>query len=532
MKNYYSSKSLCDVATPASLEEKKKLRKELRRSDLVFLSIAAIVGIDTLGIVSSQGGQALIWLLISAVTYFIPYGLLTAELGSSFTQEGGVYGWCKLAGGRFYAAITSTLYWISNPLWLGGTLSVTAMITIKTLWFRNAAIKLGGTSFTDALFMIAIGLVFIWGTMWCAIASLRIGKWLTIIGSYVKLALLVLFLFLVLTYAFSGHAAGAYITLSNLTPTTDILAIVSGILPALVFNWGGFEVQSGAGDEMRQPQHDVPFSILRSGAVALVAYAILIAAVIFILPKSQLANASSFLATFQIVVGSLPGPFAIIVALAIIVTLASNGGAWIIGADRVYAIAALDGAGPFQLGRFSTKYGTPMRVNLISGCVATLAMIGAILVSEQSGGNTSTLFTLVLGFTLSTTTLSYVLIFPAFLLLRYKYPSVPRPYRVPGGMLGVWIVTALPFAYAALASYFTLIPTDETVHSSGVSRMTYEFTTFVPLAMIILLTIVFYVWGRAQTHNHDIVVESPSPQDKEEAASVHVSGADSSVTSI
>ena len=43
-------------------------------------------------------------------------------------------------------------------------------------------------------------------------------------------------------------------------------------------------------------------------------------------------------------------------------------------------------------------------------------------------------------------------------MLRYKYPDVPRTYRVPGGMIGAWIVTLLPFAYAAIASYFILIP--------------------------------------------------------------------------
>ena len=83
----------------------------------------------------------------------------------------------------------------------------------------------------------------------------------------------------------------------------------------------------------------------------------------------------------------------------------------------------------------------------------------------------------VLGFVISTTTFSYVLIFPAFLVLRYKYPKLRRPYKVPGGMIGAWIVTLLPFAYAALASYVILVPTDATVSNyTGISRTTYELT--------------------------------------------------------
>src|SRR5437588_12481489 len=123
------------VTTQAALTEKKKLRKELHSFDLIFFSVAAIIGLDTLGAFASNGGQALTWLLISAVTFLLPYGLLTAELGSTFTQEGGVYEWCKMAGGRFFASFAAMLYWISNPLWVGGTLAVTAIAAIKTFWF-------------------------------------------------------------------------------------------------------------------------------------------------------------------------------------------------------------------------------------------------------------------------------------------------------------------------------------------------------------------------------------------------------------
>src|SRR5712692_7651583 len=126
--------SIREVTTSATLEEKKKLKKEFKLFDMIFITVAAIIGIDTLGAVSSNGAQALTWLLISAVTFLIPYGLLTAELGSTFTQEGGVYEWCKLAGGRYFAALGAMLYWISNPLWVGGSLSVGAIAAIKLLW--------------------------------------------------------------------------------------------------------------------------------------------------------------------------------------------------------------------------------------------------------------------------------------------------------------------------------------------------------------------------------------------------------------
>ena len=101
--------------------------------DMIFYTVSALIGLDTLGAFSANGEQALTWLIIAAITFLLPYGLLTAELGSTFTQEGGMYEWCKLAGGRLFAAIGAMLYRISNPLWVGGSLAVGAIAAIKLL---------------------------------------------------------------------------------------------------------------------------------------------------------------------------------------------------------------------------------------------------------------------------------------------------------------------------------------------------------------------------------------------------------------
>ncbi|HEX7733549.1 MAG TPA: APC family permease [Ktedonobacteraceae bacterium] len=503
--------SIREVTTSATLEEKKKLRKEFRYFDMIFYTVAGIIGIDTLGAVSSNGGQAFTWLIISAITFLLPYGLLTAELGSTFTQEGGVYVWCKLAGGRFFAALGSILYWISNPLWVGGTLSVTAIGAIKIFWFKDSNYLFGGTTLANALVEIVIALFFIWGVTWSAIMSLRFGKWLSVFGSYVKMALFGIFVVLALVYFFGGHATGAHIAVADLIPH-NFTVIVSGILPVLIFNWVGFELQNGAGEEIEHPQRDVPRSLIRAGIIVVIGYSIPIAAILFTLPASQLSNASGFLNSFQLVSNVLPSGVATVlgwlVSLGIIIAVASSGGTWIIGADRTYAIAALDRTAPSFLGRFSGRYGTPIAVNTMSGIVASIAMIAAILVSSYAASSgLGTLFGLVIGFTISTTTLSYLFIFPAYIILRYKYPNVHRPYKVPGGIVGAWIVTILPLAYAAIASYFILIPADSTVANNNVSRLTYELTQFIPLAVIVLLTVVFYVIGQSEAKNEDVVVE-------------------------
>ena len=188
--------SVSEVTTTAALAEKKKLRKGFRRVDMIFFTMTAVIGLDALGAFVANGAQALTWLLISAVTFFLPYGLLVAELGSTFPQEGGIYHWCKLAGGRLYAAVAATFYWITVPLLIGGSSAVIMIAALKIFWFGNVNYLFGGHLVTDALVELAMAFVWTWGITFGAIIPLRRGKWISTVGFFVKLTPLTIFLVL------------------------------------------------------------------------------------------------------------------------------------------------------------------------------------------------------------------------------------------------------------------------------------------------------------------------------------------------
>src|SRR5438270_11136855 len=86
-----------DRTTAAALEEKKKLKKHFGRFDMLFFLICTLVGLDTIGSVARNGGQGFTWLIFLGLLFFVPYALLTAELGAAFPEEGGPYIWTRLA---------------------------------------------------------------------------------------------------------------------------------------------------------------------------------------------------------------------------------------------------------------------------------------------------------------------------------------------------------------------------------------------------------------------------------------------------
>ena len=427
--------------TASAVQEKRKLRRHFRRFDIFFYLICTVVTLDTVGAVASNGAQGFTWLVFLGVFFLLPYALSIAELGSAFPQEGGPYVWTRLAFGRPLAAVNSVIYWISNPIWVGGSLTIVSFAAIEEFFGTvGGAVEVrvrGGRSSGSPSRRRSCR---------CSTAS-----GCPPLGAWARGVLSTFFAVTVVAYAakhgvhgFGGHA---------FLPT---YALFIAVVPVLIFNYAGMEVPSAAGEEMTNPQRDVPFSVLWSGTATVLAYGIPILLILIVLPVSQVSGLTGFLnaikAVFTVYGGhvaadgtaTLTGAGLVlgrVVAVVFIFALASAGTTWIMGADRAEAIASVDGGGPRALGWFSTRFGTPVAMNVLSGLVATVLMIVAF---QITGANSSRYFAAVLGLTISTTTISYLFIFPALIKLRYSRPDVPRPYRVPGGMAGAWVCTILP----------------------------------------------------------------------------------------
>ena len=58
-------------------------------------------------------------------------------------------------------------------------------------------------------------------------------------------------------------------------------------MPVLFFNYVGFELPNAAGDEMKNPQKDVPITIIRSMIASILLYGIPILAIILIVRLSS-----------------------------------------------------------------------------------------------------------------------------------------------------------------------------------------------------------------------------------------------------
>ncbi|MBL3685831.1 APC family permease [Leucobacter zeae] len=483
--------SSLEQSTAFADEQTKHLKKTLGRFDIVLIVMSAVLGIEVLAETAGFGAETFTWTLVLAVCFLVPYALIFAETGSTFIGEGGAYLWVRQAFGRPAGAIASILSWVTQPVWVGGSMSFLAVAT----WDQFIS-PIPAGSFADYAFKT----VFIWITVLAAILSLAKAKWLPTMGGVLKIIFLGFFLFTTVLYA-AQHGVQP-LSLADFKPT---LGGFLGLVPLLLFAYLGFEASNSASGEMKDPKRDIPVSIARSGVIAALCYLFPILAMLLVLPAQTITGIGGLLDAVQTVF-SVYGPAAdamvVIAALLFVVIIASQGAAWMILSDRMQALTAADGSffGGF-FGKFHAGLGTPVNVNLLSGVVSTVFMIAAMQLSGSAGA----VFGVVLSISISTFLLSYLLIIPAAIKLRWKYPNVERPFRAPVGNTGFTVLGALAFLWILLGSWSAVFPgvleravglDYDFLEIWGVDQGAFTALTLGTLAVLAALALVGYARGR------------------------------------
>lgn len=121
-------------------------------------------------------------------------------------------------------------------------------------------------------------------------------------------------------------------------------------------------------------------------------------------------------------------------------------------------------------------------------------------------GSLANFFSVMIALVISTTSVSYVFVFPALISLRRKYPDAPRPYRVPGGTAGAWAAVVISELFVIVSAVTLLWPgalnglfgqSYSIEDNWGVSRAFFEWVTLGSLAAMVLVGVLFWAIGRA-----------------------------------
>lgn len=388
----------------------------MRRLDVTLFTVCAILVIDQLAASAAIGTPSIFWWVFTLVFFFVPYALISAELGAAYPEEGGIYAWVRRAFGPRWGARTSWFYWINVALWMPSVYVLFAGIFAQmfapdlSLWAQ-----------------IAIGIVLTWVTVYINVISLDIGKWIPNGGAVIKAAIMVTIGVGGIVYAMR-HGVANDMSLRAMAPTWGAgLAF----LPVIVYNFLGFELMSGASEEMKHPQRDVPIAIAIAGLLISTFYLLATVGILIALPVDEINLVEGLLDSLHKLFGEYSwGPaFVTVLGIGALATFLANMVTWTMGANRSASEAAERGDLPRLFGRLHPTHRTPASAAIVTGIVSTIV----IIIYGLFAATAEDLFWSLFAFSSIVFLMPYVLMFAAFARLRVTEASHPRPFRMPGG---------------------------------------------------------------------------------------------------
>ncbi len=415
--------------------------RRLNRRDITLFTISAILTIDGLAAAAAIGVQSLTWWLLCFLCFAIPYALISIELGTRWPSQGGITSWVRLAFGSRWSARTSWFYWINVALWMPAAFIMMAGIFSRMFWPDMS---------------IYMQIVFALAATWVVVAinclSIETGKWIPNIGACCKI-------FIVLSLGLGGvvtaynNGMANVINFETLMPTWD-----SGLrfFPVIIFSMVGFDLVCCAGDEIDEPEKNLPIALMIACAVITILYFFAVFGMLVAVPANEIGLVDGLIDTFDRLLEPLPGSniLLIIVACLIMFTLVTNLVTWSMGANRAALDAARDNELPKAFGILHSRNNTPVGASILSGLVSSCAILLYGFMANSADGLYWSLFS----FANLIFLLPYLLMFPAYLVLQKKFQGEKPGWQVPGGKWSKKLLAILPLLFTAQAVVFFIIP--------------------------------------------------------------------------
>ena len=122
--------------------EKPNLKNNVYKISL--LGFIAMIFPNLYGIANPQqafyqmGYAAIIYMIVGAILFFIPYSFMVSEMGSAFKdKQGGIFIWMKESMGEKYSLIVTMIWYGSQVLWFVTTATITWVVVSTAIFGKD-----------------------------------------------------------------------------------------------------------------------------------------------------------------------------------------------------------------------------------------------------------------------------------------------------------------------------------------------------------------------------------------------------------
>jgi len=449
---------------------------------LAMINVAAVLSLRNLPSMADYGYALIFYLTLASLCFFIPSALVSAELASGWPRKGGVYLWVKEAFGDRWGFVAIFMQWVENLPWFPAIL---AFVAASIAYIFNPGLA------SNKFFVIAV----IWITLWTAtflnFRGMRLSAFLStsgvISGTIVPGVAIIL---LGAGYALSGKDLAISFSPGELIPelgNLNQLMLLAGMLMAI----SGMEMSAVHVTEVRNPRKNFPKAIFIAVIIILFLSIVGSLAIAIVVPIGDLSLAAGVNQAFDDLfrafgLGWASPLMAILLAYGALTMVVT----WMVGPSKGVLEVAGDGYLPRYMNR-KNRHGMPTGTLVIQGVISTLLSLVVLFMPTVSGA-----FWIMSALAAQLYLVMYLLMFAAAIKLRYSQPDVERPYRVPGGKPGIWIVSGTAFLASLFVILFGFIPT-ESVRRDGTAAMM-AYVAFLLSGVILFVTIPLIFYYRAR----------------------------------
>lgn len=417
---------------------------------LTMISVAGIIDLRGLPLMASVGLNAIFFYLAAALLFLIPSGLVCAELATTFPEAGGIYLWVKRAFGNKVGFVAIWLEWINNVISFPAALSSMAA---ALAFLANPALA------NNKAYIFICTLVILWGMTLFNVLGIKASSRLNIIGALVGTLIPGAIIIALGSYwLLSHHPSQLHFSTHAVLPTMHFSSFV--FFAGVLSGYAGMQITGYHAQNVMNPQKNYTRAIFAALFLILIVTIFGSLAVAVVVPKQQLSLVSGLMVGFSQFFTTFHMSWAIPVLVGLIVIGGlSTLSAWLLGPARGLAVAARNGHF-FKIFAKENSRGAPVAILVMQAIVASIFATLFLFLP-----NASTAFWMLLDMSSQSTIIVYLLLFSSAICLRYRYPHIERPFKIPGGNASVWFicVAAIIVCLLGLITSFAL-PTSLATH--------------------------------------------------------------------
>lgn len=420
-------------------ESSHGLRKELGVMSLVLTQLLFIPGASWIGMAATVGDSHVVLWLAAAATFFIPLGIIVANLANLMPVEGGIYRWAEAAFGPYIGFLAAWSVWG----YAVGHLGEVGMQVASTVQY--ALQGHGGFSIDNPWHVRWTSILVILICGGTAALGLRLGKWVHDAGGILNVL------------AFGAVIAVPIIALSSgqlehyhpITLTAPLMTLFSlNIMSKMAVGaFSGFEYVAIMAGECRNPRRSIVRSIWISTPIILGMFILGTSSMVALVPTTALNLIAPMSQTLQMGLGSSAfATLAVSLLLAIwpLKLIASTCFVYA-GCTRLPMVAGWRGQAPAWLGKVNRRFGSPLHSVVLVAITALL-----LVLISQTGARAQEAYQLLDNTATMCYSIAYLILFSIPLVgrrsLRDRIPVWVRLMCVPGLLI------------TAIATWLALVP--------------------------------------------------------------------------